>query len=56
MRLHRSRPRRPGMAALDALLTAVVLVVVGASGYALARTHLDAFLFTLGGSVGWPLF
>lgn len=51
----RTRRRRPGMAALDAVICAVVLVGLAAAGYALARSSLQQYLFDLGTAVGWPL-
>lgn len=51
----RTRRRRPGMAALDAVICGAVIMTLAALGYVFARALLEQYHFDLGTAVGWPL-
>ena len=53
--MRRSTIRRSGMAALDALLTTAITVVLAAGAFLAVRNGLGAYSSTLGHAVGSPL-
>ena len=54
MRLQAIRPRRPGMAALEAVVCAAASMPIAAALYFLCAQAMDFYYFVVGNAVGWP--
>ena len=54
--MRRAAPRRPGLSALEVVLTTGVMVPIAAFLYWMLERVIDHYFFLLGNAVGWPFF